>query len=150
MNSFIVKSGLVAALIATSVAPAIAGDWEVWTEKQGSDKLTIVTSFAGNGSIEEAHIDLNIDGNFEVVDTQVLQKGSVCVASAEKNIIRSLPPSGAGSALKSKATDTCLFTIRMTSVKTWNPAEVVTVGFKECASSTKGSVPCDASIKMVK
>ncbi len=150
MKSILSKAILSAALCGLTASSAIAGDWEVWTEKRGSDQLTIVTSFGGNGLIEEAQIDLNMSGAFEVIDTQVLQKGSVCVASAEKNIIRSVPPSGAGTALKSKATDACMFTLRLTSVKAWEPTEVVSVGFKECASSVKGVVPCEASVKMVK
>jgi len=138
-----------ALLFVGSVSLANASGWEIWTQKQGSDKLTIVASFGGDGSVEEAHLDMNLNSAFEVIETQTLRKGSICFANAEKNVIRAIPPSGAGTALKSAQTDTCMFTVRITSSKTWNPAEVVGVTLKECASSVKGIVPCEATVKLV-
>lgn len=150
MRNIIFKAATVAVLFGASATQVLANGWEVWTEKQGADRLTIVASFAGDGLVEEAQLDLNLKGSFEVLDTQVLQKGSVCFAHPESNTIRAVPPSGAGKALKSASTDTCMFTVRITSLKGWSPTEVVGVSLNECASSVKGLVPCEASIRMVK
>jgi len=139
----------VVVLGALSVSPASANGWEVWTEKQSADKVTVVASFGGDGSIEEAQLDLKVSGPFEVLEVSTLRKGSICFGNAEKNVLRAVPPSGAGSALKAAMTDTCMFTLRVLSPKGWSAEGIVDVGFKECASSVKGVVGCEAKFQVV-
>jgi len=139
-------AGLALALVATS---ASAGGWEVWTEKKGADRLTVVASFNGDGRIEDAQVDLSLAGSFEVLDVQTLKKGAVCVASAEASMLRALPPSGAGKALSKSASDTCMFTVRMVT-KGWVASEVVSVKKTECASSYDGLIDCAAAVSELK
>ena len=60
MRNLICKAAAACALFGVSAGAALAGDWEVWTQKQGGDRLTIVASFAGDGVTEEAHLDLKV------------------------------------------------------------------------------------------
>ena len=149
MRNVLIKSAAAAVLLVGAVSQSSANGWEVWSEKQGADRLTIVASFGGDGLIEEAQLDMKLGAQFEVIDTQVLRKGSVCFANSEKNILRAVPPSGAGTALKSKVTDTCMYTLRVSS-KSWSPENIVGTSLVECASSVKGIVPCEAAFKVVK
>jgi len=58
MRNFFLKSNAIAAVLLLGVAgSASASGWEVWAEKQGSDRLTVVTSFSGDGELDEAQID---------------------------------------------------------------------------------------------
>lgn len=150
MRTILNKTVFAVALFGASMSQALANGWEVWAEKQGGDRLTIVASFGGDGQIEEAHLDLNLKGSFEVIDTQTLWKGSVCVASAEKNILRAVPPSGAGKALKASMAEACMFTVRITSKKGWAAEDMIGVSLHECASSVKGIVPCEAAVRVIK
>jgi hypothetical protein len=125
-----------------------AGDWEVWTQNRAGPNMVIMTSFAGDGSTEEAHLDLEMAVPFEVVHVDTLQKGAVCVASKERNVLRAVPPSGAGQPLAKNATEACMFTIRVKGNPTL--AEIVKVSFAECTSSVTGDVPCAAKVQALK
>ncbi|MGQ0800466.1 MAG: hypothetical protein ACT4NL_10185 [Pseudomarimonas sp.] len=151
MRNFFLKSNAITALLLLGVAgSASASGWEVWAEKQGSDRLTVVTSFSGDGELDEAQVDVTLKASFEIIDAQPLMEGAVCVGSSEKGVLRSVPPSGAGTALKSKTTDACMFTVRVTGAKGWSALEMLDKTRPICASSTKGMVDCAASVKLVK
>jgi len=149
MSNLIVNAMLGAALV-LSASHASAGGWEVWTEKSSADRLVVVASFTGEGSIDEAQLDLEVNSGFEVIEARALGKGTICFGNPEVNILRSVPPSGAGKALKSSAVDACMFTLRVSAPKGWAPAEMVSTKFVECASSSEGGVvPCQAKFSVV-
>ncbi len=149
MRNIFVKAAISAVLFGAFAGQASAAGWEIWTEKQGSDQLVIVTSFSGDGELDEAQVDLSVMGGFEILEAKSLMKGAICAGFKDQSMLRSVPPSGAGSALKSQSTDACMFTIRVTGAKVWTPSEVLKAN-PICASSTKGMVSCDASMRSVK
>lgn len=150
MNTRVMSRILAGVCLVGATSLATAGDWEVWTEKRNGDRLVVATSFAGDAKIEDAQIDLKVEGSFEVISVETLHKDAVCVASAARGLLRSLPPSGAGTPLAKAAADTCVFTLRVLGAKTWEPEQLVKVEKTECASSYTGLVPCEGSIRRLK
>jgi hypothetical protein len=151
MNILISKLALASAALVIGGA-ATAGDWEVWTEKRSETEMVLMTSFAGDGQTEEAHLDLSLAGPFEIVKIDTLQKGAICVGSSERNMLRAVPPSGAGTPLSQEATDACMFTLRVKSQGKGraNAAGLVKISRSECSSSYAGDVPCAAKIQSLK
>lgn len=150
----ILKSLMTTSILASSLSlgvatSAIAGEWDVWIDKSQGSEVTIATSFSGDALTEDTQLDLKVASAFKVVDIQTLVKGSVCGAFPEKGFIRAVPPSGAGRSLAKSASDTCIFTLKLTdkSALSRQAKNVVDVMFIECVSSTDGPQSCSPNIR---
>ncbi len=137
MKSIILKSVL---LIGLTSGTAVAGNFEIWHDASAkSSSVTAVVSFAGDGNTQDAQADIAYPMNWKLEKATAKVAGSVCVGHANANKIRVVPPSGAGSALSSKATDYCAFSF--TKLKgAESKGEKMTIEFTECQgiSSAQG------------
>lgn len=141
--------GLAVAGIACS-SMAVAGEWSVSLDSKGGNRVEVIATFNGDAITEEAQIDLKPKGAFVVEKVESLISGSVCVGSAEKGILRAVPPSGAGTGLAKSAHDTCVFTIRFLQKELLADfAAQFDVSFAECASSKVAGVACTHSIRQL-
>jgi hypothetical protein len=114
---------------------ATAADFQVWTyADKGGRGAVLAVSFIGDGATQEAQIDLKIPAGFRITESVVKTAGSVCAASAEKGLIRAVPPSGEGKPLPSGMMDVCTFKLASTGEKVGAPK--VEVAFKECADAS--------------
>ncbi len=95
-------------LLSTQVT---AGEFKAWSYSKKAGTQDVVVSFAGNGIDQEAMVDFHLPKGVTVAKAEVLVAGSVCVAFPELDILRAVPPSGAGKALPTKETDYCRFTL---------------------------------------
>lgn len=127
----------VASILATGTA--FAGDFQVWTyaDKNGRDAVVSV-SFVGDGQTQDAQIDLKIPEGYRVVGSSTKVAGSVCAASAEKGLLRAVPPSGEGKALPSSMMDVCSFKLSATGEKASGKPKIE-VAFKECVGASEAS-----------
>jgi hypothetical protein len=114
---------------------ATAADFQVWTyADKGGRGAVLAVSFIGDGATQEAQIDLRIPEGFRVDGSAVKTAGSVCAASAEKGLIRAVPPSGEGKPLPSGMMEVCTFKLVSTGEKAVGKPKIE-VAFKECADS---------------
>lgn len=140
-------------LVMAFAAPALAGEWSAWTEVRKNGEVVVMTSFAGDGATEDAQLDLTVLKAFTVVGVDTIQKDSVCEAFVERNMLRSVPPSGAGTPLSSAQTETCMFVLRPLAKDLGADAvkSLLQVKFAECASSYEDKKPsCVANVKAVR
>lgn len=138
------------AVLLGSCAVAQAGDWSVNLDPKGGNRVDVILSFSGDGATEDTQIDVKVKSPFRVLSTDTLMKGSVCVASVEKAILRAVPPSGAGSALAKSINDTCVFSLMFDQKSAMDDfASEFEVGFVECASSVSGAVKCGDSVSQM-
>ncbi|MBD8527330.1 hypothetical protein [Pseudomarimonas arenosa] len=147
-NLCVASSGLAALLLAGS---ASAGEWVLSVDPQGGNRVEVFATFHGDGATEEAQLDVKLNGAFAVESVEKLIPGSVCVASVEKNILRAVPPSGAGVGLPKGAHDTCVFTLRfLQKSMVADFSSQFDVSFTECASSKGIDVSCTSAVKQLK
>lgn len=145
MKNIIVKTlATVSTLIAAS--SAFAGSFDAYSmSDQKSGRLVLVVSFAGDGVVEEAQLDLDVPSGYGLVSSVAKVAGSVCVG-IPGNKVRIVPPSGAGKPLTQGATDYCSFSFKPDKKLS---AAISAANFKqsfiECAS-VSGVKPCDAKI----
>lgn len=127
------KSAFAAALSLFAVSSAFAGSFETYSlSDTKSKRVTVVVSFAGDGVTQDSQVDLDYPAGLTLVKATAKVAGSVCVGIAG-NKIRVVPPSGAGKALPSAATDYCSFSFAaqkglQTSNFSFKPS------FTECAA----------------
>ncbi len=134
------KVVVTAALATFGIGSATAGSFETYSLADGKSKrVTVVVSFTGDGVTEDSQVDLDIPKGLVLVNASAKVAGSVCVGIAD-NKIRVVPPSGAGKALPSVATDYCSFSFRAEK-----SAQIGQVAFKpsftECAAPS-GAQSC--------
>lgn len=147
IKNLIAASAFVGSLIACG--SAMAGEWDVWVDKSRNNEITIAASFSGDTKTEDTQLDLTVAAGFTVVDVQTLVAGSVCAAFPEKGFVRAVPPSGAGRALAKAASDTCIFTLKLTekAASSRVAKDMIDVKFIECVSSYTGDQPCTSNIR---
>jgi hypothetical protein len=133
------KSVLVAGAILASCfawGSANAGQFELWSDVNAkSGQVTMIASFAGDGMTQDAQADIDFDPEFTLVGASAKVAGSVCVGLPGQSKVRVVPPSGAGTALTSKAVDYCSFTFKNKG-GSLAKAPSFKLGFVECASPT--------------
>jgi len=129
--------------LALAAAPAFAGNFEIWTDSSAKGGVTMIVSFAGDGLTEDAQVDFDTPKNLKFVRADVKVPGSVCVAFPKENKVRVVPPSGAGTALPTAATDYCSFSFAGKAT-----GEKFKPSFVECAAPT-GSSKCNADVNEV-
>ena len=95
-------SVLVSLILGCASVAASAGQFEVWHEVGAKGVVPAIVSFAGDGSTQDAQLDVEYDSSLTLSKAVAKVPGSVCVGLAG-NKIRGVPPSGAGTALGSKA-----------------------------------------------
>jgi len=122
-----------AALVIFGAGSAVAGSFETYSLGDAKSKrVTVVVSFAGDGVTQDSQVDLDVPQGLVLMNAQAKVAGSVCVG-IPGNKVRVVPPSGAGKALPSAATDYCSFSFRAEK-----SAQVGKVSFKpsftECAA----------------
>ena len=127
MNRF--ASFVIGSLLLSGTASA--ADFQVWTYAAKGSDLIVSVSFMGDGKTQEAMIDLAIPAGYRIVDSAVKMSGSVCAASAEKGLMRVVPPSGEDKALGKSMTDVCSFRLASTGEKIGGTPNI-DVAFSEC------------------
>ena len=95
-----------AAFVSTS---AFAGQFEMYYQHVGNNRLVAIVSFAGDATTQDAQADFSFGPELEFVSAKTKVAGSVCAGSQEKGLIRIVPPTGAGKPLSTKAMDYCSF-----------------------------------------
>lgn len=136
------KRNLLIAVASMLVAGSVsAADFQVWTyaDKGGRDAVVSV-SFIGDGQTQDAQIDLKIPDGYRVSGSSTKTAGSVCAASAEKALLRAVPPSGDGKPLASAMMDVCTFKLTATGEKAVGKPQIE-VAFKECGGAA-GATAC--------
>jgi len=133
----------VAAILAAFSVSASAGQFEVWSDGAKGANRTVIVSFAGDGHTQDAQADIAFDPGLEFVTANAKVAGSVCAELKGKNMVRVVPPSGAGSALSSKQIDYCAFSFRSRGGKAV-AGTGLTVSFTECAG-VSGSSNCESN-----
>ncbi len=129
---------LIAAGVALVLSAGVcAGKFEVWTQQAGKGTVALV-SYQGEGTSQEAQLDLTYPTGFHVTASTKVA-GSVCAVFAEKSMIRIVPPSGAGTALTSNATDYCSFAFVGKGVPTLKKAYSECVPSSECAVAVRST-----------
>ena len=145
MNSFKFKSLASLLLIGTTFASsAIAGEFNTWAYAKGKNaQHDVVVSFSGDGTEQEAMVDLNVPKGAILVKSEVLVAGSVCVGLDNNSYIRAVPPSGAGNALPTKETDYCRFTFDLSKASARGNKLKLTEKFTECSSPGSEIKSCE-------
>ncbi len=105
------KAVLVLAALGLLSTQVTAGEFKAWSYSKKGGAQDVVVSFAGNGTDQEAMVDFHLPKGVTVAKAEVLVAGSVCTSFPELEILRAVPPSGAGKALPTKETDYCRFTL---------------------------------------
>jgi hypothetical protein len=140
-NVIATAAGSALLLAATS---ATAGQFEIWTDPAAKgNRIVLMVSFAGDGMTEDAQADISYDPALKLVSAQTKVAGSVCVGLPGRNIIRVVPPTGAGTALTSAAVDYCSFVFERPAIA--KSVAEFKVEFVECGSPT-GMHSCGTEI----
>lgn len=141
MKTRLIIASAIAGLLAS--ASSFAGQFEIWSDGAKGPQQTVIVSFAGDGQTQDAQADITFEPGLEFVAATAKVAGSVCVELKGRNMVRVVPPSGAGVALSSKPTDVCSFSFRSKRGKSVSGTGL-SVAFTECAGAG-GSSECGVS-----
>jgi hypothetical protein len=131
-----------AALLLAASFGANAGSFEIWSDVDKASGQTIaVVSFSGDGVTQDAQADFTYGDGLEFVAANTKVAGSICVGFAKDRSIRIVPPSGAGQALPSKATDYCSFSFKSKRGGVIAKGAKFSTKFQECAAPS-GTSSC--------
>jgi len=142
----ILKSLAIASIASLmSIAAANAGSFDAYSMvDQKSKRLVLVVSFAGDGSVTDAQLDLDAPVGYKLVSAKSKVDGTICVGMTG-NKIRIVPPTGAEKALAKSSTDYCTFSFVAEKGLNVASAPVFKQSFIECAALS-GIKSCDANI----
>lgn len=121
-------------VLAASSSIVSAGQFDIWVDPASKGNgVFVVVSFAGDGMTQDAQADISFGESLSLVSAQSKVEGSVCVGLPGKNVIRVVPPSGAGKALTNDSVDYCSFYFSQKGMsKAAGPS--FKIDFVECAS----------------
>lgn len=132
-----------------TVGFAQAGNFEVWHDSNAkSNVVTAVVSFSGDGSTQDAQADIAYPADWKLLKASAKVAGTICVGHANAKMIRVVPPSGAGTALSSKATDYCSFSFSKGKAASNVGSSEFKISFVECQAAD-GSKACGSEFNSV-
>lgn len=135
-----------AALLLALTCPGLASaegtfDGLFHNEKSG---LLLDVQFTGDGTIQEAQLDLVVPDTLVLVHAETVEPGAVCTGIRDARL-RVVPPSGGAEPLPSRPVTQCTFLFRPTNKSLpLGPLPVIptfNVGFQECVAF-QDALPC--------